>query len=84
MGTTPQTLTYNFSNSELMDLVTYIGATAAHTAALGFDPDCHYWNNGITLTINTQTNPAVPEPGTIILMATGLAALGRRLRRSKA
>lgn len=44
--------------------------------AFGFDPDCHYFNDGVYLTI--QTEP-VPEPASICLI--GAAALGWPLRR---
>jgi len=35
----------------------------------GFDPDCHYFNDGITLSV------AVPEPATLLLMGAGLLGL---------
>jgi hypothetical protein len=43
----------------------------------GFDPDCHYYNDGVELTIITS----IPEPATIFLIgigAIGLAAYRRR------
>ncbi|MCP4705583.1 MAG: PEP-CTERM sorting domain-containing protein [candidate division Zixibacteria bacterium] len=44
---------------------------------IGFDPDCHYWNDGVKLTINAN----VPEPTTVLLFglgALGMAAYRRR------
>ncbi len=54
--------------------------------ALGVDPDCHFYNCGVTLTITTAktpTNNNVPEPISMVLGALGLGTIGgiRRLRR---
>lgn len=48
----------------------------------GIDPDCHYYNNGITLTITTAV---VPEPSTLLLLGAGIAGIGivRKLRSTK-
>lgn len=51
-----------------------------------FDPDCHYYNEGITLTITSSPLPPppnVPEPMTVIGVVTGLGALGGYLRKRK-
>jgi hypothetical protein len=48
--------------------------------AIGFDPDCHYFNNGVKLTITTRTT--VPEPMSLMLGVMGLGSVAglRRLR----
>jgi hypothetical protein len=45
----------------------------------GFDPDCHYNNDGVTLTI--ETSVPVPEPTVGLLVTVGLGLFGRRLKR---
>ncbi len=51
---------------------------------IGFDPDCHYYNCGISLTITT-TKPSqevIPEPASIILACLGLSTVAA-IRRKK-
>lgn len=72
---------YNFTSGQLTTLTNYI--TNGHTIGkadfgISFDPDCHYFNDGITLTITTSR---VPDGGlTVALFGLGLLALSR-LRR---
>jgi PEP-CTERM motif len=59
-------------------------ALAAYSAnglfGFGFDPDCHYFNDGVQLKVETSTL-SVPEPGTMTLLGSaliGLVGMGRK------
>jgi hypothetical protein len=63
--------TYNFTTpGQVNTLKSYV---ANGVLGLGLDPDCHYYNDGITLTIETA-----PEPVTAMLAVPALALLRRR------
>ena len=49
--------------------------------ALGFDPDCHYFNDGIRFEIFTSN--AIPEPTTMVMLGTGLAGIAARMRKRR-
>ncbi len=72
---------YRFDETLLGKLNAYIGNTSSFDSfALGFDPDCHYYNKSVTFTVTWET-PSVPETGsTLWLLVAGLGALplGRR------
>lgn len=79
LTTHANTLTYNFTASELQSLQQY-GADGKF--GLGFDPDCHYYNDKIQLTVCFEPQLGVPEPATLLLLAGGAvpAFLKRRRR----
>ncbi len=79
--------TYNFTANQINSLTSYINGTGGNTGAvtLAFDPDCHFYNDGVSLTITTGPanggSAAVPEPATLALLGTGLLMTAGRYRR---
>jgi len=71
-----------FGTTALTTLNAYAGDSRI---TIGFDPDCHYYNSGIDLTIITtkRQDNSVPEPMSVILGMMGLASVAglRRLRK---
>jgi hypothetical protein len=77
--TTPTTYTYTFTSLELTALTNYINS--GHDIAFGFDPDCHFFNDGITFTMSYSP---VPEATTVIPMVCVVAlAIAWELRRRR-
>jgi hypothetical protein len=76
--TTATTYTYTFTAAQLAALNAYF--QNGNNVAFGFDPDCHFWNNGITFRFTT-TPASVPEPTTLALLGTGIAGLYLKRRR---
>lgn len=81
--TAPTTYTYTFTGSQLDALEQYIAN--GNNIALGFDPDCHYFNDGIKFTLNFTP---VPEAETVIpiaaLVVVAVVLEIRRRRRATA
>lgn len=63
-----------FNQDELNTLTDYI--VNGGNFGFGFDADCHFYNNGVSFSIQTKDAPAnVPEPGSLSLMLLGLTSL---------
>ena len=90
-GSVNQSFSATPSHYEL-DLTPYLDSLRAYIEsgndfALGFDPDGHFFNEGITLEIYTGGAAELnllenPEPASMILLGSGLAALVYRRRRA--
>jgi len=70
-------LSFSFKDLGFLDEFSLYAADGR--VGLGFDPDCHYWNDGVELTVESP----IPEPGTLSLLGLGLAMIGGRLYRRK-
>jgi hypothetical protein len=77
LTTTPQDISYAFNNSQIATFNMY---AADGVWGTGWDPDCHYWNDGVTLSVETAP---VPEPATMLLLGTGLLGLAGFRRKFK-
>jgi len=72
LTTTPVELVYEFTSADLVTLNTHL---ADGQAGLGFDPDCHFYNDGIELSLEI-----VPEPASCALLLLGGLTLSLRRR----
>lgn len=77
-------LVYAFNATQLTALEDFFKNDGK--VGFGFDPDCHYWNTGISFELNTGQKPQqqVPDSGTTAFLLTfgliGLATLRRNLK----
>jgi hypothetical protein len=79
--TTPTNFVYDFTAAQVQALMAYISNDGRF--ALGFDPDCHFFNDGIKFEVFTSNPAQTPEPATMVLLSTGLAGLYARRRRQQ-
>lgn len=75
---TPQDLVHTFTDDQVATFAADL--LNGSDVGLGFDPDCHFWNDGVTLEIEYNV---IPEPGCAILITLGavLTVLRKRARR---
>jgi hypothetical protein len=76
---TPTDYAYTFTGAQLTALQQYLANGG--DIALGFDPDCHYFNDGITFTLNFTPVPEVANMIPIALLL--VAAIGFEIRRRR-
>jgi hypothetical protein len=78
---TPTDYTYTFTAAQLTALQQYLANGG--DIALGFDPDCHYFNDGVTFALNFTPVPEVANMIPIaLLLATSVGLEIRRRRRA--
>lgn len=82
--TTPSSYTINFNASQLAALRDYIAS--GNDVAFGLDPDCHFFNDSVTFTMNLTPVPeaATVVPAACLIISTTLLEIRRRRRRGPA
>lgn len=82
-STTAMNYTYTFTAGDLTALQSFIG-TGNGDFAFGIDPDCHFFNTGITFAMATTSGAtAVPEPGSFILLGSVLIGVCHLIRKRR-
>ena len=73
---------YTFNSAQLAALTAYINDGSP--IALGLDPDCHFFMSSIQfdMTYGAVPTSAVPEPGTLMLLGSGVVYLIRRRKQA--
>jgi MYXO-CTERM domain-containing protein len=74
----PQDITYTFDATDLDALVSYL---LDGSVGFGFDPDCHFYNSGISFMVETTPVPAPASFGLLGMGFVGLLGLSRRRRK---
>jgi hypothetical protein len=76
--------TYTFTFNNASTLNSFISDDGLF--AIGLDADCHYFNNGIVLSLQTSglsTQGSTPEPVSLVLLGTGMLFMARRVSRRR-
>ena len=76
---TAQDIRYDFSQAQIDTFNEYVQNGAS--VAFGFDPDCHFYNDGVSLSICYEVIQ-VPEPGMLVLICLGAVGVVPRRGRS--
>ena len=78
---TAQDLTVTFSVNQLLALNTF--ADNGNDFMVALDPDCHFYNSGVSLSVTTspEETPDIPEPATLgLVVLGGIGAILHRRR----
>lgn len=79
-----QLYTYTFTFNNASTLNSFISDDGLFS--IGLDADCHYYNNGIVLSLQTSglsTQGSTPEPMSLVLLGTGMLFIARRVSRRR-
>jgi len=79
-GSAPEDISFDLGELGLIDELTAFAADGRF--GFGFDPDCHYYNCAVKLTLNTGES-IVPEPGSFVAVFCGLVSLAGLSRRRR-